>query len=98
MFFFIFHFLFPLIFFILHYLPPLFIIFLIRQRITVALDLTNLILQNPEAVHIISEDENKLIEFIDVLIRIIKFYLNLMCFNESDEDTDGNGKYKNLKL
>ena len=54
-----------------------------------------MILQNPEAVHIISEDENKLIEFIDVLIRIIKFYLNLMCFNESDEDTDGNGKYRN---
>ena len=62
--------------------------------VSVAIDITNGILQTKTAIKVLrdDEDDSKLILFIDTLLSIMKIYLTAIASIEFDDDANGSGE------
>ena len=66
--------------------------------VSVAIDITNGILQTKTAIKVLrdDEDDSKLILFIDTLLSIMKIYLTAIASIEFDDDANGSGEICSL--
>jgi hypothetical protein len=65
---------------------------MIFQKVSVAIDVINCLLQNQVTLNSLGERKEDLVSFVDTMVEIIKIYLAITDLYDDDEDLESTGK------